>query len=253
MMEYAQLGILFAVGAMAGFMNVMAGGGSSLTLPALMLLVGLEGATANGTNRIALIFQNLFAVLSFRKQQMHQYPRSLQLSVVTLPGAIIGASLATQISDAWFRKILSLVLIGIVISMFFSPTKTRSSSPTTSAEGRRTWLIYPALFGIGFYGGFLQVGVGFMFMAALYHILRLDLVQVNMHKVFIILIYTIPALLVFMWHGHVNWGFGLCLAAGNACGAWWGAHAAVKGGEKIIRYVLAAAILVMSVKLLGVF
>ncbi len=108
------------------------------------------------------------------------------------------------------------------------------------------------MFGLGFYGGFIQVGVGFMFMAALYHILKLDLVYVNMHKVFIVLVYTVAALCVFLLKGKVDWIFGLCLAAGNSFGAWWGANFAVKGGEKMIRYILAATILVVSVKLLGI-
>jgi uncharacterized membrane protein YfcA len=131
--------------------------------------------------------------------------------------------------------------------MFFSHTRKHNRK---AQDDHSSKLIYPALFGIGFYGGFLQVGVGFLFMAALYHLVRLDLVFVNMHKVFIILVYTIPALLIFTITGNVNWKFGLILAAGNALGAWWGAHAAVKGGEKIIRIILAIAISIMAFKLL---
>jgi uncharacterized membrane protein YfcA len=251
-MEIFKILILFGVGTIAGFINVMAGGGSSLTMPALILLMGLDSATANGTNRIALVSQNLFAVLSFRKRKFHQYRRSLQLSIMTLPGAIIGAWIAAvKVSDVWFQRILSLVLIGVVCSMFFSPTKKHERD--TTAEGRDTWVIYPVMFAIGFYGGFIQVGVGFIFMASLYHILKLDLVYVNMHKVFIVLIYTVAALGVFLLTGKVNWIFGLCLAAGNSFGAWWGAHFAVKGGEKVIRYILAVAILIISAKLLRIF
>ena len=110
-----------------------------------------------------------------------------------------------------------------------------------------------SLLGIGFYGGFLQIGVGFLFMAALFHLLRVDLITVNMHKVFIILIYTLPALVIFMWTGNVNWKYGLILAAGNAFGGWWGAHVAVKGGERAIRIILAVAISIMALKLFGLF
>ncbi len=251
MPEYGNVLLLFGVGTLAGFINVMAGGGSSLTLPALIFM-GLEGAMANGTNRVAIMIQNAFAVLSFRKRKFHQYRRSFQLSLPTLPGAIIGAFLAVKISDAWFRTILSIVLIGIVCSMLI-PSSKKDSKKETTAEGRKTWVIYPVMFGIGFYGGFIQVGVGFMFMAALYHILNLDLVHVSMHKVFIVLVYMIPVLCIFIWYGNVHWIYGLCLAAGNASGAWWGAQAAVKGGEKVIRYILALAILIISVKLLGIF
>ena len=74
-----------------------------------------------------------------------------------------------------------------------------------------------------------------------------------MHKVFIILINTIPALLIFSITGNVNWKFGLILATGNAFGGWWGAHAAVKGGEKIIRLISIVAMIIMALKLFGIF
>ena len=221
-----------------------------MSRPQCTPLMGMPGPVANGTNRIALVLQNLFAVLSFRKREFHQYRKSFKLSLMTMPGAILGALLAVNIADDWFKKILSIVLIGIVITMLF-PSKKKEKQ--TTAEGRDNWLIYPVMFGIGLYGGFIQVGVGFMFMASLYHILKLDLVYVNMHKVFIVLIYTIPALCIFVATGNVDWILGLCLAVGNSFGAWWGAHFAVKGGEKIIRYILAVAILIMSIKLLGFF
>ncbi|MCB0295369.1 MAG: sulfite exporter TauE/SafE family protein, partial [Calditrichaeota bacterium] len=118
---------------------------------------------------------------------------------------------------------------------------------------QRSWLIYPAMFGIGFYGGFIQVGVGFLLMAALFHLLRLNLVHVNMHKVFIVLIYTIPALGVFIWSGNVDWLLGISLAAGNSFGGWWAAKLSVRKGDKIIRYVLFVAIILMALKLLDIF
>ena len=248
-MEYLNLLLLFGVGSIAGFINVNAGGGSSLTLPTLIFM-GLDGALANGTNRIAIFIQNIFAVASFRKNKMHQFRSSTELSLLTLPGAIIGAILAVRISSATFERILGGVLIFIVISLLFSRSYGNRAS---GQEERRSWWIYPALLGIGFYGGFLQIGVGFLFMAALYHLLRIDLITVNMHKVFIVLIYTLPALLIFVWTGNVNWRFGIALAAGNAFGGWWGAHAAVKGGERVIRIILAVAISIMALKLFGLF
>jgi len=241
--------LLFGVGSVAGFINVNAGGGSSISLPILIFL-GLDSALANGTNRVAIFLQNIFAVSSFRQQKVHQFKQSFFFSLFTLPGAALGAILAVKIDDVWFQRILAVVMIGIVFSMFVSPAN--SHSPTSNSSSNRKWLIYPALIGIGFYGGFLQVGVGFIFMAALYHLLRLNLVFVNMHKVFIILIYTIPALAIFIITGNVNWGYGLSLAAGNSLGGWWGAKASVKGGEKVIRIVLVVAILIMSIKLLRI-
>lgn len=248
-MEYLNLFLLFGIGIFVGFINVIAGGGSSLTLPTLIFM-GLDGAMANGTNRVAIFFQNFFAVASFRKREFHEFQISGKLSLLTLPGAITGSILATKVSGVLFERILGGVLIFIVVSMFFSRSYTRGNRDQGE---QRHWLIYPALVGIGFYGGFLQIGVGFLFMAALYHLLKLDLIRVNMHKVFIILVYTVPALVIFLLTGNINWKFGLSLAAGSAFGAWFGAHASVKGGEKVIRIILAVAILIMAAKLFDLF
>ena len=250
MSEYLKLILLFVVGSIAGFINVNAGGGSTITLPVLIFL-GLESAIANGTNRIGILLQNIFAVLSFRQQEVHHFQSSVLLALCTLPGAIFGAYFSIRISNEWFQRILAIVMIGIVFSIIFTHKNNNYQSIINLNE--RKWLIYPALFGIGFYGGFIQVGVGFILMAALYHILKISLVYVNMHKVFIISLYTIPVLCFFIRTGNVDWVYGLSLAAGMAIGSWWGAKVVVKGGEKIIRYILAGAIILMSIKLLGIF
>ncbi len=248
MTDAAQIIILFLIGCLAGFINVNAGGGSSLTLPALIFL-GLESSVANGTNRIAILIQNIFAITSFKKEKVSDFKNSIILSLFTLPGAVVGALAAVRIDDLLFKRILGIVMIGIVLSIVLGKRGKQSSN--TAPSQRPRWLLYASLFGIGFYGGFLQVGVGFLIMAALYHLMQTSLVRVNMHKVFIIFIYTIPALIIFISTGNVNWGLGLTLAAGNSLGAWWGARAAVKGGEKVIRIILIVAILIMAAKLLG--
>jgi uncharacterized membrane protein YfcA len=227
----------------------MAGGGSTITLPALIFL-GLEGPLANGTNRVGIFVQTLTAVLSFRQEKPYKYRLSLKLAAFTLPGAIAGSLIATRINDKLFRNILAYVLIGIILSMFLRRINRRKVENESQNPG--SWLIYPAMFVLGFYGGFIQLGIGFLLIASLYHLMRMDLVHINMYKVLIIFIYTIPALIVFLLSGNVNWKFGLPLAAGMAFGAWWSAKISVKKGEGVIRIILIAAILMMSLKLLSI-
>lgn len=247
MPEYLEILILFGVGLLAGVINVMAGGGSSLTLPAL-IFIGLDSTVANGTNRIGILLQSVSATLSYRKARISEIEKSMKLSLLTLPGAVIGAIVSLGISNEWFNRILGIVMIGIILSMLI-PQKFEV---ITNGE-KKSRLIYPVMLAIGFYGGFIQVGVGFLIMAALYHLLRMDLIRVNMHKVFITMLFTVPALIVFIWTGNVEWVFGLCLAAGNAIGGWWAARISLKGGEKIVRYVMVVAIFIIVLKLLGVF
>jgi uncharacterized protein len=248
MTDPSSMFFLFAIGGVSGFLNVMAGGGSTIVLPALILM-GMDGTLANGTNRVALLMQNISAVASFKRQNHFEFPLSLKLSMMTLPGAIAGAVVAVRVDDDLFQTILGIVMIGVIITMFISPAPTR----TGSASGEKSWLIYPALLAIGFYGGFIQVGVGFLFMAALFHLMSMTLVHVNMHKVFIVLIYTLPTLAIFFWTGNVNWLVGLIMGAGSALGGWWAAHISVQKGDKVIRMILVIAILIMSLKLFDIF
>jgi len=248
--ELLKILLLFGIGSLAGFINVMAGGGSAITLPTLIFL-GLEGSLANGTNRVAIVIQNISAIISFRQEKYQKFKLSLKLAAFTLPGAVAGAFIATTISNELFQKILAYILIGVIISIFLPKPNQKKSQG--KEQHQSTWFIYPTMFAIGFYGGFIQVGVGFLFMASLYHFLKLDLVQVNMHKVFIILIYMIPALIVFFFTNNVDLKLGLALGAGNALGAWWAAKISVKKGEGIIRIILIVAIFIMALKLLDIF
>ena len=245
---YLSILILFGVGLIAGFMNVTAGGGSTLTLPSLIFL-GLDSATANGTNRIAILLQNISAVYSFKQENYKQFDISLKLSLLTLPGSILGALLAIKIGDELFQKILAVIMIGIIITMII-PTKKNVEE---NKKNNISWQTYTAMIFVGFYGGFIQVGVGFILMAALKYLMKLNLVYINMHKVFIVLVYTLPALLIFIISKNINWVLGLGLAAGNIIGGWWGAKLSVKKGEKFIRMFLMAAIFVIALKLFGVF
>ena len=74
----------------------MAGGGSTLSVPTLLFL-GLDAATANGTNRVALLIECVAGVRGFHDQQQSMFADSLRLSLLTLPGALIGAWFAVRI------------------------------------------------------------------------------------------------------------------------------------------------------------
>jgi len=247
--ELLRLLLLFGIGSLAGFTNIMAGGGSAITLPTLIFL-GLDGSVANGTNRLAILIQSFSAILSFRQEKYSEFKISLKLAAFTLPGAIAGSIIAVNISDELFENILGYVMIGIIISMVFRKSNQRKNQNDTLRHN--SWFIYPAMIAVGLYGGFIQAGVGFVLMASIHHLMKIGLVRVNMHKVFIVFIYTIPALLVFIFTSNVNWKFGLALAAGTASGAWWSAKVSVKKGEGIIRIVLMVFILIMSLILLNI-
>jgi uncharacterized membrane protein YfcA len=102
----------------------------------------------------------------------------------------------------------------------------------------------------GFWGGFIQIGMGFILLPILNRVLGLDLVAANIHKVFIILLYTISALWVFGNQLELLWWIGAVMAVGNAVGGWLGARLTLQGGERVIRWVVVFSIAGMMVKLI---
>jgi uncharacterized protein len=250
MQDILFLFLLMVVGILSGFLNVMAGGGSAISLP-LLIFLGLDSPLANGTNRLAIFIQTISSILSFKQEKYFEFKTSLKLAAFALPGAIAGAILAVKIDSALFQRVLGFFILGILLTVIIP--KSKKTATTQTGNPAHGWLIYPAMMVIGFIGGFHQVGIGFLMIGALSHILKMDLVHINMHKASVFFIYTIPAMMVFAWTGNINWKYGIALAIGNALGGWWSAKVAVRKGEKTIRIVLAVAMLIMAVKLLNSF
>jgi uncharacterized membrane protein YfcA len=244
-----QILAVIIVGIVAGFFNTLAGGGSLLTLPAL-IFVGLPATVANGTNRVAILMQNVTAVAGFKQQGVADYKFSLGLAVPAVVGAVVGAKMAVDISDALFQKVLAAVMLLVVGLILWNPTRRWQGDQAVLSPKRRL-LAMVAFFFVGVYGGFIQAGVGFIIIAALVLITGLDLVQTNSHKVFVVGVYTLAALATFALNGRVNWAIGLVLGVGNGIGGWIGSQWAVVGGEKWIKVVLAVAVVAMAAKLLG--
>ena len=248
-MDLWQLILLALIGCLTGFINVMAGGGSLLTMP-VMVLMGMPGPVANGTNRVAILAQNTAAVTGFFRQGFSDFKLSLSLSLCALPGALIGAYFGTKLQGLWFNRVLAGVMITVMVLMSLKKHKPGSATTTGPPEQKRLIAAHILMAVAGFYGGFIQAGVGFILMAILHRVLGLDLVRVNMHKVFIVGVYTIFALAVFAVRGNVAWIPGISLAAGNAAGGWVGSHIAVKKGERLIRIVFNTALMILAIKLL---
>jgi uncharacterized membrane protein YfcA len=245
----SQIIIVIVVGIVGGFFNTLAGGGSLLTVPAL-IFVGLPATVANGTNRVAILVNSATAVAGFKQHGVADFKFSLGLSVPAVVGAIVGAWLAAGMPDTSFEKVLAAVMLLAVGLILWNPTR-RWQEGRAVLSPRRRLLAMIAFFFVGVYGGFIQAAVGFIIIAALVLITGLDLVQTNSHKMFVVGVYTLAALATFALSGKVNWGIGLILAVGNGIGGWIGSQLAVLGGERWVRVVLAVAVVAMAAKLLG--
>ncbi|MBA7574939.1 putative membrane transporter protein YfcA [subsurface metagenome] len=249
-MEWYMYFAVVGIGLLAGFVNTLAGGGSALSVPMLIFL-GLPANVANGTNRIAILLQNAVGTASFAKERVLDLKVGLRLGLISVIGAILGAAIAVNLNEFIMRRTIGVVLILILILVVFKPDFWIKSR-VGGHKGRHQFLSYTVFFLAGIYGGFIQIGTGFFLLTGLVLFEGLNLVKANAIKVFIILLYTPLALLVFILNDQVDYKLGLVLAIGNMAGAWIGSKVAVKRGPKFIRWVLIVALAGSSIKLFGI-
>ncbi len=165
-----------------------------------------------------------------------------------LVGSYLGASWAVSIDELLFKRLLAAIMLGVLVLTLVDPMKRWRIEAVPFTFWRSAALL-GSFFLIGIYGGFVQAGVGFLVILALL-VHGLDLVRINAVKILVILLFTVPALAVFMGHGQVDWPLGLVLAVGNASGGWLASRLAVKKGHDWIKRVVALAVLLFALKLL---
>lgn len=257
MSDPAAYALLFVAGSVAGTINVLAGGGSFLTLP-LLIFLGLPPTVANGTNRIAILVQNVGAVWSFNRHGVMDWRWIRTAALPALAGAGLGTWAAIRIGDASFQRVLATLMIVFAVVMLLDPLRNRvrrgvadagNASPETEVPARLSGVAFSAtFFGVGVYGGFVQAGVGF-FILALAMLAGFDLVRGNALKVLVVLVFTPLALVLFAVAGKVDWGMGIALAGGNLLGGLIGTHLTILKGHAWVKRVVVVMIVVFALKL----
>lgn len=242
---------LLAVGAVSGALNVLAGGGSFLTLP-LLIFLGLPAGVANGTNRVAILVQNMGAVWRFRSHGLFD-PAWIPLAAgPAVAGAIFGTWAAIEIGDETFRRVLAGLMVLATLWILWDPLSRRrsrrSAAPSGVPRGGRRVAFAAAFFAVGLYGGFVQAGIGFL-LAAVATWAGLDLVRGNALKVLVVLMLTPLSLAIFAWSGRVDWMVGLPLAAGHLLGALAGVRWTVLKGHVWIKRFLTVTVIAFAIKL----
>jgi len=233
----------------AGVINTLAGGGSLLTVP-LLVLLGLPGALANGTNRIGILVQNAVAAWRFRAEGVRVFRETLPVLAPVSVGSVVGAVAISRLADQTFERAFGLLMLALLI-----PTLREAGGRRAMRRPARPWPPAAALvanFAVGLYGGAFQAGVGLALLAVLAREGH-DLVRANAIKVIVVGALTAVAVPVFVLSGAVAWGPALALAAGYAAGGALGARLAVRGGERVIRAALALAVVALAGRMLGLY
>jgi uncharacterized membrane protein YfcA len=242
-----EIALLVAVGLVAGVVNTLAGGGSLLTVP-LLVIFGLPGTIANGTNRVGILVQGVVACWRFDAEGISELRSALPLLPPILLGSIIGATAATQISDSTFEKIFAGIMLILLIPIF----QGRQQPAAPGGPRWSPWTRGIILFAIGLYGGAVQAGVGLLLLFALNRT-GFDLARANAIKIVIATALALVTVPVFVFERQVAWLPAAFVSIGFTIGAAAGARFAALGGATAIRGTLAIAVLVLAGHLFGLY
>jgi len=244
-LSFTILFLTMLLGVVAGFLNVVAGGGSLLSLPFLIFL-GLDASSANATNRVSILLQNMVAAWQFKREKVLSLKEALSLGFPATVGAVAGTLLAVQMDERFLKIVIALVISMMAVMLVAKPRMWETHSDKKWPYWAR-WILF---FFIGVYGGFIQAGVGFILIWALAGAVGKDLVRANGLKVAIVLCYTVASFAIFYSHNLVNLDFGLALAAGSMTGGWIGTKFAVARGNRWIRYILVVMVVISALRMI---
>jgi hypothetical protein len=250
-MTALEVAALAAAGFVAGVVNTMAGGGSLLTVP-LLVMMGLPGTIANGTNRVAVFVQSVVGALAFRAEGVSGFSKSLPVLVPMVLGGTLGAYAVARLDDATFERLFGVLMLVLLLPALRSPriASPESERPNMSPMSPTTSAL--TFFAIGLYGGSFQAGVGIFLVLALARAGH-GLVVANSIKAVAIAAFTAVAVAIFVFEGQVVWMPALVLSAATALGAAVGVRVAVLGGERVIRPVIALAVIAMAGRMLRLY
>ncbi len=246
----ANIAILITLGVAAGAINTLAGSGSFLTLPILILL-GLPAPIANATNRPGILAAAIVGAETFRRSGV----RLAGVGKLLLPsalGGLAGAWLATVLDPRAMHFAIGVLMLFMLATLLLDPARwLHERAPISHDLARpRTFVVF---FLVGVYGGFIQAGVGLFLLAALVLEAGVTLKHANALKLLIVLVFTVPAVLWFVGDGSIDWPVALVLAVGQVVGAALAARFATKSptADRWIRRLLIVVLVVTILDMFG--
>jgi uncharacterized protein len=257
-MSPGEAAVLLAAAAAAGAMNAMAGGGTILTYPALVLL-GHPPVAANATSTVALLPGAAASLFGFRREVEAHREWLKTLLLPSLLGGAIGSVLLLRTPDRLFARLAPLLVLFATILFLVQGVLSRRRGvaeasgagfePQSPADGRRRWLAaWLFQLAVAIYGGYFGAGIGILMLAVLGFLGLSDIHAMNGLKNFFNLCINSVAAGYFIWRGAVDWPAALVLMGGAIAGGYGGARfSRLIGRERARTAVIAIGLLVTAV------
>lgn len=243
-LEFYHYLIIIIGSATAGFINTLAGNGSAITLTILTEILQLPGNIANATNRVGIVFQSSASTYAFYKNGKLDIKKSWKPIFFISIGAVAGIFLAIWVSNEQFKQVFKFMLVFMLFAILVKPKRWLQNTEKKKITSREdildeplnlttnkkmpNWMAIPLFLALGFYGGFIQMGMGVMFLVVMVLMAKNNIIEANVLKSFVVALYTIVAIGIFHWQGLIDWKIGGLMAIGQTAGGWWTAQFASK-------------------------
>lgn len=249
-LSLAEFALFVVAGIFTGIINTLAGSGSLITLPIFMFICGLPPSVANATNRIGVFMQSAVATERFNKTFPGLFKGVHWLAVPSIVGAILGSKIAVDLDERLMNYSIGTLMVIMLIVLLLKPSRWLKAEGEGGAnrKGLKSILIF---FVIGVYGGFLQAGVGVFLLAAMVLVSQYNLKQANGIKLLMVLCFTVPALILFIYYDKIHFAYGILMGVFQSIGAWIGVRfiAKIPNSEVWIYRVLIIVIAVSAIKM----
>lgn len=241
---------LLIVGFIGGFLGSEVGAGGMIMLPAL-LFMGLSPAVAVATHVLAGWVTNAVAGYEYLRGGRVQNDVVFHLAPVAFVGAIVGSWLIAMIDSARASSIIAVLFAVVFLLIFVVFRKGIAGLRAGSQRYTHTRKLLAGLgaFILGVYGGFFSVGVTTLFIVLIVFILRRDFKQAAADAIAISSIFLLGSLVQFAGSGLIVYSMAIPLAVGAAVGAYYGSRSAMRHGNRWLKFLVMAVVIVAIIKL----
>jgi uncharacterized membrane protein YfcA len=235
--------VLAAAGGAAGMINAVAGGGTLITFPAL-LVFGTPPVTANATSTLALVFGTAGSMYGFRRQIGAVKPWLNRFIPVSLLGGLLGGILLTRTREEVFANMVPFLILFATIIFVAQGAFRRfagfagKSEPTIKPHHHAIWAAIVFQFLVSVYGGYFGAGIGILMLASLGFLGLTDIHEMNCLKTVLGSLINQVAAIYFIFAGLIDWPKTLVMTAGALIGYFLGAHYSQRIPQRRVRQII---------------
>jgi len=248
-MGSAEIFIVCLASFAVSIVSVSAGGGTLITVPALVWL-GMAPKNAVATNMFALVFLSMTGAIGFGKQAKPNHYKMIALfSALTIFSSFIGAKLVVDIDAELLKKIIAVTMC--IISGFFIFQKNVGIIEKTAATSKFKFIIGTLLvFILGVYGGFFSGGYVTVLSYVLILTFGFSFLQVAFITKVLNTFSSLAACAFFYYYGLIDFYVGIPLSISMLSGGFLGVKLAVAKGNRWVRNLLIITVIILAIKLL---